>query len=125
MMINKKRILIGSLFGFATGIICYLGGRFGLKDQISTTMFFYILANRTLIGFVIGVSLFRMHWALHGIMMGAIVGLPFAAGCLLEQNNLETALAALVLGAVYGLIVELCTTVVFKATSHNRRALQT
>ena len=124
-MINKKRILIGSLFGFLTGIICYLGGRFGLKDQISTTMFFYILANRALIGFVIGISPFRMHWAFHGIMIGAIVGLPFASGCLLEQNNLETALAALALGAVYGLIVELFTTVVFKATPHERRILQT
>jgi len=52
--------------------------------------------------------------------MGIIVGLPFAAGCLLEQNNLVTALAALVLGAVYGLIVELFTTVVFKATAYRR-----
>jgi len=92
---------------------------------LSPTMFFYILANRTLIGFVIGVSPFRMYRAFHGIMMGTIVGLPFAAGCLLEQNNLETALAALVLGAVYGLIVELFTTVVFKATAYRRRVLKT
>jgi hypothetical protein len=123
-MKDKKRILVGTFFGFVTGIICFLGGKFGLKDEISTAMFFYILANRTLIGFVIGISPFRMHWALHGIMMGTIGGLPFAAGCLLEQNNLETALAAFILGAVYGFVIELFTSVVFKSVPRNLRALR-
>jgi hypothetical protein len=78
-------------------------------------MFAYILVNRTLIGFVIGISPFRMHWSLHGVLMGAIVGLPFASGCLLEAHNVETAIAAFVLGSVYGFIVELFTSIVFKA----------
>ena len=123
-MINRKRILVGTVFGFVTGIICYLGGRFGLKDEISTAMLLYILANRTLIGFVIGISPLRMHWALHGIVMGAIVGAPFAAGCLLEQNNLETALAAFILGAVYGFVVELFTSVVFRSVPSNLHVLR-
>lgn len=110
-----KRLVASTAFGFVAGIICYLGGRYGLKDDVSTMMFVYILVNRVLIGFVIGVSTLRMHWALHGPLIGAVAGLPFAAGCLLEESNLETAIAALVLGAVYGLMIEFFTSIVFGA----------
>jgi hypothetical protein len=116
-MVHVKRRLVSTVFGFIAGIICYLGGKYGLKDDISTTMFLYILVNRALIGFAIGISPFRMHWALHGLLMGLIVGMPFTAGCLLEENNLETAIAALILGAVYGLMIEFFTSVVFGARS--------
>ena len=92
-----------------------MGGRYGLKDDISTMMFLYILVNRTLIGLVIGISLLRIHWARHGLLIGLLVGIPFAAGCLLEENNIETALAALILGSLYGLMIEFFTSVVFGA----------
>jgi hypothetical protein len=110
--VYAKRLLVSTLFGFVAGIICYLGGKYGLKDDISTAMFFYILLNRALVGFVIGISALRMHWTLHGLLLGTIVGLPFLAGCLLEENNLETAVAALILGALYGLMIEFFTSVV-------------
>jgi hypothetical protein len=103
------------------GVICYLGGRFGLKDEISAPMLAYIVVNRTLIGFVIGISTLDMHWALHGITMGVVVGLPFAVGCLLEPDNVETAIAALVLGAVYGFTIELLTSVLFGARGRRPR----
>jgi hypothetical protein len=110
-----KRPIVSTIFGIIAGIVCYLGGKYGLKDDISTAMLFYILVNRALIGFVIGISPFKMNWAMHGLLMGLIVGIPFAAGCLLEENNLETAIAALVLGAFYGLMIEFFTSVVFRA----------
>jgi hypothetical protein len=114
-MAQAKRLIVSTTFGFVAGIICYLGGKYGLGDDISSTMFLYILLNRALIGFVIGISPLRMSWALHGLLMGTIVGLPFTAGCLLEEGNLATAIAALFLGAVYGLMIEFFTTVVFRA----------
>jgi len=114
-MMRVKRLVVSTIFGFVAGIICYLGGKYGLKDDISTAMFLYILVNRTLIGFVIGISPFRMRWALHGLLMGLIVGVPFTAGCLLEESNLETAVAALILGALYGLMIEFFTSIVFRA----------
>jgi hypothetical protein len=113
--VNAKRVAVATGSGALMGVICYLGGRFGLKDEINAPMLAYIMVNRTLIGFVIGLSTVPLHWALHGAMMGVVVGLPFAVGCLLEPDNLETALAALVLGAVYGLLIELLTSVMFGA----------
>jgi len=114
-MFKTKRLIIATLFGFIMGIICYLGGKYGLKDDINTTMFFYILLNRALIGFVIGISTMRMHWALHGILLGFIVGIPFSVGSLLEQNKSEVFIASVVLSIVYGFIIELSTSVVLKA----------
>jgi hypothetical protein len=114
-MMRVKRLVVSTIFGFVGGIICYLGGKYGLKDDISTAMVLYILVNRALIGFVIGISPFRMRWALHGLLMGLIVGVPFTAGCLLEESNLETAIAALILGALYGLMIEFFTSIVFRA----------
>jgi len=40
------------------------------------------LLNGALIGFVIGISTFRIHWILHGILIGFIMGIPFALGFL-------------------------------------------
>lgn len=114
-MVNVKRLVVATAFGLVAGVICYLGGRYGLKDEISTPMLFYILVNRTLIGFVIGISLLRMHWAWHGLLIGLLAGVPFAAGCLLEENNVETAIAALILGCLYGLMIEFFTSVAFGA----------
>jgi hypothetical protein len=118
---GRRRLIVSTLFGFLAGLVCYLGGRYGLKDDISTYMFAYILVNRALIGFVIGLSASRMHWALHGPLIGLIVGVPFAAGCLLGDGNIETAVAALILGALYGLMIEFFTSVVFRARRARRR----
>ena len=96
-------------------MICYLGGKYGLKDDISTVMFFYILVNRALIGFVIGISLLRLHWALHGLLIGLFVSMPFTVGCLLDESDIETSIAALILGALYGLMIEFFTSVIFGA----------
>ena len=116
-MVDKRRLFIATAFGYVAGIICYLGGKYGLKDDISPAMLLYILVNRAWIGFAIGMSPFRMHWALHGLLMGLIAGLPFTVGCLLEESNVETAVAALILGALYGLMIEFFTSVVFRAGS--------
>lgn len=116
-MVDKRRLFIATIFGYVAGIICYLGGKYGLKDDISPAMLLYILVNRAWIGFAIGMSPFRMHWALHGLLMGLVAGLPFIVSCLLEESNVETTIAALILGALYGLMIEFFTSVVFRARS--------
>jgi hypothetical protein len=125
-MAHPRRLIVSTIFGFVAGTVCYLGGKYGLGDDISSALFLYILLNRALIGFVIGLSPLRMRWALHGLLMGMIVGLPFTTGCLLEAGDAVTAIAALVLSAVYGVMIEFFTTVVFKARAtppSNRRVI--
>jgi hypothetical protein len=123
-MVQKKRVVLATVFGSITGLVCYLGGRLGLGDQIGTMMFVYIMVNRTLIGLVIGISVLKLHWAAHGAIIGLLVGVPFTFGCLLEEGNIETAIAAFVLSAVYGFVIEFFTSVVFGARAGSAK-LQT
>lgn len=109
-----KRILIATAMGLMTGIICYLAGRYGLKDEINITMFLYIIANRTLAGFFIGISGLKISWYLHGLLIGFITGIPFSIGTLLDDPCIAVLTVSLILGAVYGLIIELFTSVIFK-----------
>ncbi|KPJ67014.1 hypothetical protein AMJ44_07510 [candidate division WOR-1 bacterium DG_54_3] len=110
---SAKRVIIATIFGFITGFLCYFGGRYGLKVEMSTVHLFMILLHRGLLGFVIGISALRVPWALHGILLGLIIGLPSVPGIILGEGSL----AYFVAGAVWGFIIELFTSVVFKAKS--------
>lgn len=110
-MVSAKRVVIATIFGFITGILCYLGGKYGLKAEMNILELFMILFHRGLLGFVIGISALRIHWALHGILIGLIVGLPgypiiFSEGGFIAYS---------VMGVIWGFVIEFFTSVVFKA----------
>jgi len=112
-MVSHKRIALATLFGFLSGILCYLGGR-TVGIDISLGGFLMLLSHRTLLGFVIGISSLRWHWALHGIVLGLIVGIPDVHFFNMVRGELSNGLYFL-FGAVWGLLIELFTSVVFKA----------
>jgi hypothetical protein len=112
---NTKRIVVGTLSGVLMGVICTLAARYGLRDEMDAVTIAYIILNRAVIGFAIGISAIRIHWTLHGTLMGFVFSLPFAAGCLLEPDNVGTAIAAVLLGVVYGILIELITSVLLGA----------
>jgi len=114
-MINPKRVIIATAFGFIAGFLCYLGGRYGLKAEISTVEFFMILLHRGILGFVIGISGLRIHWALHGILLGFVIGLPGLPLIYSEGRFLAYSFMSI----VWGFIIELLTSVVFKARALN------
>jgi len=116
-MIYAKRVIIATIFGFITGILCFLGSKYSAEMKIDTAMFFYILVSRGLIGFVIGISAWRLSWALHGIIIGLIVGLPFAISAFFNPvtGGVGNFFLLLAFGVLWGFIIELFTTVVFKA----------
>ena len=75
-MFDLKRFIISLTFGLIAGIICYIGAVL-LNISADALHMINILVNRTLIGFVIGISAFKMKWYLHGLLMGEVIGLPF------------------------------------------------
>jgi len=109
-MINPKRVILATVFGLIAGLLCYGGGKI-LGKEFTAATFFMILFHRMLIGFVIGISALRIRWALHGIIIGLIVGLPYYPLIFIEGG----ALAYSVMSPVWGFIIELSTSVVFKA----------
>ena len=114
-MVSAKRVIAAVVFGFITGFLCYLGGNILLNMEINTVKFLWMLLNRALIGFVIGISALRIHWALHGILIGLIVGLPFTFYDFMMGYGFSIVMLVLVMGPVFGFLIELFTSVVFKA----------
>ncbi len=107
---NTKRIVIATLLGVMAGIICWLGGEYGAGITFTGVMIAGTILNRTLIGFVIGISGLRMNYLLHGILIGAVVTLTMAV-----FGDLSGAIALMLFGMGYGFLIELLTTKVFKA----------
>lgn len=119
-MQNSKRLIIASIFGLVFGFVC-----FGLASsgagKLDWPIALQIISSRTLIGFAIGISTLSLaHWSIHGLVMGLIFSLPMAFSGLMAPDNPEFSKASMfvwtiVLGMVYGLLIELFTSVIFKA----------
>ncbi len=113
-MAYLKRIMIATLFGVVAGIICYLGTII-LNIQVDILRFLFIIVNRTLIGFVIGISALRMKWFIHGLLLGEIIGLPFFLYDIIMGVELLVILGIPIINALFGLMIEFFITVIFKA----------
>jgi hypothetical protein len=117
---KTKRLLIATFLGLLFGFVCYGFASSG-PNEISTVLAINIILGRTLIGFGIGISRFSFkHWSLHGILMGLIFSLPAGFGAMLapenpEFNHMMMFVSTIVMGMIYGFLIELLTTVVFKA----------
>jgi hypothetical protein len=121
-MQNSKRLIVATLSGLVLGFVC-----FGLASSGPTPLPWpvaaQIIASRTLIGFAIGVSALSFgHWSVHGIVMGFLFSIPLAFSSLTAPVNPEFShppvfilVSLLVSGLIYGFVIELVTTVFFKA----------
>lgn len=112
-----KRLYLATLMGILAGVVCVLLST--SNGPLPYKLIASIFTGRVLIGFVIGISAWKMPWALHGILMGLIVGLPGAFGAMssatAQFGKWEMFLISLVMGIIYGFVIELVTSVIFKA----------
>ncbi len=114
-----KRLIIATLLGVVFGFVCY--GMASSNGSIPVMLAANIILGRTLIGFGIGISRFSLkHWAIHGLVMGFVFSLPAAFGAMLAPENPDFShtmmfISTIVMGMIYGLLIELITTVLLKA----------
>jgi hypothetical protein len=112
-MLNTKRLIIATIFGVLSGFICWI-----LSASSGPTTWYFAVSTiiaRTLIGFTIGISILKMKWWLHGIIIGAIFSLPMALqGFYVPGKEWFILIGTIVMGIIYGFFIELFTTVVFK-----------
>jgi hypothetical protein len=119
-MKRAKRITVAMLSGVLFGFVCYGLASMGAED-IAWPVAVQIIASRTLIGFAIGISCLSMvHWSLHGLLMGMAFSIPLAFSGLMapespEYSTTEMFVWTIVLGMVYGLLIEVITSIIFKA----------
>jgi hypothetical protein len=117
---KTKRLIIATILGVVFGFVCYSLASSG-PNEISPILAMNIILGRTLIGFGIGISRFSFkHWSLHGILMGLIFSLPAAFGAMLAPESPEFShsmlfVSTIVMGMIYGFLIELITSVFFKA----------
>jgi hypothetical protein len=119
-MPRVKRVVIATLSGVLCGFIC-LGLASRAPGPLAWPIAVQIVTSRTLIGFVIGINALSFgHWAVHGMAMGLIFSVPLAfSGLMAPQgagfSKVSIFVFTLLLGMVYGLLIELITSLLFKA----------
>ncbi len=108
-----KRITIATLFGVVAGALCATATfKMGALPFTAINLL-WVLLNRTVMGFVIGTTTLKLHWAWNGILMGLVVGSIFSY--FLYMHGLKMAVYTPIGNAIFGLMIEFFTTVVFKA----------
>lgn len=117
---KTKRLFIATVLGLIFGFACFGMASSG-SNEIPKALALNIILGRTLIGFGIGISRFSLkHWSLHGLVMGLLFSLPAGFGAMLSPETPEFTsemlfISTVVMGVIYGFLIELITSVVFKA----------
>jgi len=119
-MFNTKRFIIATLMGFVTGFICLVLAS-SSPGELPAAVGYQIVLSRALAGFAIGISIFKMgHWLIHGAVIGVVFSLPLAFSGLMAPDNPEFSATTMfvmtvAMGLIYGILIELVTSVLFKA----------
>lgn len=106
------RVLVTTILGFIFGIVCWLLASSG-EPQMTASIAWSIILSRTLLGFVIGISAWKINYVLHGIILGFIVSIPGAFSTL-GLKGFKIFLGTLIMGMIYGFLIELITHFVVK-----------
>ena len=109
-----KRILIATLFGLGAGVLCAAGAFYGHILKFSVVALVWILLNRAVMGFAIGVSALRLHWAWNGVVIGIVVGFIFSYYLFMTIGPGVLPIANVFVNGVFGSMIEFFTTVVCK-----------
>lgn len=115
-----KRLVIATLSGILFGLVC-CGLASSGPELLPLPIFLQIIFSRTLIGFAIGICAFKLgHWTLRGLVLGFIFSLPMAFSGLMAPGSPDYTqtgmfIGTVFLGAIYGLLIEIITSIIFKA----------
>jgi hypothetical protein len=111
---NKKRLMACLLGGLISAGICLSGAY--LRGMIKDMPFFTLagaIFNRLLIGFVIAISGWRIHYLLHGAAIGFIVSL--VSSLRLLPGDATSFVMYTAAGIFYGILIEFLATKIFRA----------
>jgi hypothetical protein len=111
---KNKRLIFCTIGGLLAAVICSIGGYFsGNITEFSYSAIAGVFFNRIMLGFSIGVSRLKIHYLSHGMLLG------FLVSCITSISFLGDNFRGFVFftgaGILYGLLIELFVTKVFKA----------
>jgi hypothetical protein len=109
----SKRLGACLLGGAVSALVCLIGAQIiHGNPPISWETVSYTMANRVLLGFIIGLSAWHLHYLLHGALLGLIVSLSISIAFVARPMDFALYTAA---GVVYGLFIEFFATRIFRA----------
>ncbi len=117
--LSGKRIIIATLSGVLVGYIDYYLGLYFEIIEINLTIFVWIMINRIMLGVVVGISILKVDWTLRGAVIGAIMGVIFSFYIFMVTNAWDLIAVSFVISVLFGITIELITTVVFKCKVTN------
>ncbi len=107
-----KRIALATLFGIGAGVLCAsLLFTFGIL-RFSVVALIFVLLNRAVMGFAIGTSGLKLHWAWNGIVIGIVVGSIFSYFLFMNLGMSMLPPINFLVNGFFGLLIEFLTTVV-------------
>ena len=127
---NAKRLLIATALGLLFGLLNWLlvrnvamaplgwlGARNVAAPPLGWPGALIIILARGALGFAIGLSAWRIAWWLHGLLLGFIFSLPAAFVLLWLGTTWTFSPLPVLAGMLIGFLIELITSVGFKATA--------
>jgi len=109
------RIIVATILGGIFGVICYFSYKSTMEGPVGAVMVAGIIANRALIGFTIGISKIK-NWFWNGLIAGLFVSLAMSIYPLMGKDWMGF-LAITAAGIIYGILIEVITSFVFKLKS--------
>jgi hypothetical protein len=105
-----SRLVTTTILGAVFGVICMLLSRYTAEIDFWPLGVSFLI-HHTVLGFAIGASSLKMHWAAHGAFWGALFGLFLAIG---QVGGALEPWIAFVLPVIWGFLIETLATKVFK-----------
>jgi hypothetical protein len=106
---NGKRVVVCTFLGVVAGVLCWLGSYVAGSVPLEFTpgVILAIVFNRAFIGFAVGISGWRVHWVLHGGVVGLIGSLPISVYPLFAPDGFAGFAMYELAGGVWGILIEL------------------
>ena len=113
-MIYEKRIVSATIWGVIFGFISW--GLAQISGDIPLSGAVAIIFSQTLLGFVIGISAWKITWWLHGCLLGLFFSLPSGFTFIWVGFGWGAGFVpTLIIGIIFGFLIEFLITVVFNA----------
>ena len=111
-MQKVKRVIITVVLGLIFGCVSWVVCNYAMGHTQPVSINVMMILTNGLLGFCIGISSLRWHWAIHGIVLGVLFGIIMGLVAVAQGSQF---IWPLIFGLAYGFLIELIATVALKA----------
>jgi hypothetical protein len=108
--VKTSRLVTTTILGAVFGVICMFATRYSAEIAFWPLGVAFLL-HHTVLGFTIGASSLKMHWAIHGVLWGALFGVFLG---IIGTDIYPDPWQLFVMPVIWGFLIETLATKVFK-----------